>query len=379
MTDTDAYNEDNKKEGMVMKIRRPLAVAASVSLGIMLTTFGPEAHGGEAARTRIAATAQTTKLAQTSVLLSVAMAGSRLVAVGERGHVLLSDDDGATWRQAPVPTNVTLTAVRFASAQVGWAVGHFGVILHTRDGGETWVHQFDGVLAAKAVMAAAESGGSAQRLKLARLWMDDGPDKPFLTLSVMDERTILVFGAYGLAFRTEDAGATWTPIDELLNNPRALHINASTVIGGRIFLVGELGLIRRSDDGGQSFATISSPYNGTLFDVAGGPAGDVMIAGLRGHAFLSGNGSDSWTACGIPMGESLTAALHIPDGRYLFASSGGRLLMADSTCRTLFPVTVSTTGPLAGLALRKGDGLAMVGMAGYLGLQIPPLPIEAGK
>ena len=40
-----------------------------------------------------------------STLLDVASAGQRLVAVGERGHVLLSDDQGKTWRQArTVPT-----------------------------------------------------------------------------------------------------------------------------------------------------------------------------------------------------------------------------------------------------------------------------------
>lgn len=362
-----------------MKIRRPSAVTAFVLLGVMLAATGPTAHGGEAARTRIAATAQTTKLARTSLLLSVTMAGSRLVAVGERGHILLSDDDGATWRQAFVPTSVTLTSVRFASAQVGWATGHFGVILHTRDGGETWVRQFDGTLAARAVLTVAEASGLAPRIKLAKLWMEDGPDKPFLALSVLDERTVLVFGAYGLAFRTEDAGATWTPIDERLGNPGALHVNASAVIAGQIFLVGEQGLIRRSDDGGQSFVTVSSPYDGTLFDVTGGPAGDVMIAGLRGHAFYSVNGGDDWKACGGGMEESLTATIRIPDGRYLFSSSGGRLLMTDSTCRAPYPVTVSAAGPLAGLAFHNKDSIAMVGIAGYLGLQVSPVSNEASK
>src|SRR6185369_10757001 len=76
-------------------------------------------------------------LASSSLLLDLALAGNRMVAVGERGHVLLSDDQGATWRQAKsVPTRVMLTAVFFVDADYGWAVGHDETILNTVDGGE---------------------------------------------------------------------------------------------------------------------------------------------------------------------------------------------------------------------------------------------------
>ena len=66
------------------------------------------------------------------------MAGSRLVVVGERGHVLLSDDNGASWAQASVPVRVLLTAVHMRGERTGWAVGHDATILRTRDDGETW-------------------------------------------------------------------------------------------------------------------------------------------------------------------------------------------------------------------------------------------------
>ena len=60
-------------------------------------------------------------LAPRSLLLDAVKAGDRIVVVGERGHVLLSDDQGASWRQAKVPTRATLTAVYFVDAQNGWA------------------------------------------------------------------------------------------------------------------------------------------------------------------------------------------------------------------------------------------------------------------
>jgi len=60
---------------------------------------------------------------------------NRLVAVGEHGVAIYSDDNGTSWTQASVPVNVTLTCVSFATAKIGWAAGHYGVVLNTQDGG----------------------------------------------------------------------------------------------------------------------------------------------------------------------------------------------------------------------------------------------------
>ena len=78
------------------------------------------------------------RLAPQSLLLDGASAGARLVVVGERGHVLVSADGGASWQQARVPVRSLLTAVHMHDARIGWAVGHDAVILRTGDGGMTW-------------------------------------------------------------------------------------------------------------------------------------------------------------------------------------------------------------------------------------------------
>lgn len=80
---------------------------------------------------------------------AMARAGDRLVAVGERGVVLLSDDEGRHWRQASVPVSVTLTSLAFVDDKIGWAVGHGGVVLHSIDAGATWSKQIDGAGLAK--------------------------------------------------------------------------------------------------------------------------------------------------------------------------------------------------------------------------------------
>ena len=60
--------------------------------------------------------AQPSLLAAKSPLFAITSAGPRLVAVGQRGHILISDDNGAQWQQVPVPVSIDLTAVHFPSA-----------------------------------------------------------------------------------------------------------------------------------------------------------------------------------------------------------------------------------------------------------------------
>ena len=109
---------------------RGLVATLSCAALAVATAF---AAGGDATRAvpdLLAQPAQANVRAAASLQLSVTRAGKRLVSVGERGLVLLSDDDGRSWRQArSVPVSVALTQVRFVSDTLGWAVGHSGVVL----------------------------------------------------------------------------------------------------------------------------------------------------------------------------------------------------------------------------------------------------------
>jgi photosystem II stability/assembly factor-like uncharacterized protein len=65
----------------------------------------------------------------------------RVWAVGEFGVVVTSADGGRTWQQQHTPVESTLFGVRFVDARRGWAVGIDSLILRTEDGGATWVVQ----------------------------------------------------------------------------------------------------------------------------------------------------------------------------------------------------------------------------------------------
>lgn len=234
------------------------------------------------------------------VLLDMELAGSRIVAVGERGVIILSDDQGESWYQAPVPVSTELTALSFVDERNGWAVGHAGVVLVTRDAGETWAKQFDGRQAAQVMLKAAQESGNKRAQKEAEWLVADGPDKPFLDVHFRDAQHGMIVGAYGLAFATADGGATWVSIADRLDNPGALHLYALSMRHDEVLVAGEQGLVLHSADRGRSFEALQLPYEGSFFTAALPPNGEMIVAGLRGNALRSKDGGVSWSSLEVP-------------------------------------------------------------------------------
>jgi len=56
---------------------------------------------------------------------------------GRRGTVLHTADGGKTWVRQNSNTGFTLSSICFVDSQNGWAVGDEGVIIHTENGGKT--------------------------------------------------------------------------------------------------------------------------------------------------------------------------------------------------------------------------------------------------
>ncbi|MBI5444342.1 MAG: hypothetical protein HY900_24420 [Deltaproteobacteria bacterium] len=309
-----------------------------------------------------------------AVFLDVARAGNRIVAAGERGMVALSDDGGKTWRQGRVPTSVSLTAVEFPSAKAGWAVGHGGVILHTGDGGETWTRQLDGKQAARMALEAAQAAaarapndeGAKARLVDAERLVADGADKPFLGIQFTSDRTGVVVGAYGLIFGTEDAGRTWRPWMDRLDNPKGLHLYAIRSVGQTVYLAGEQGLFLRSLDGGGHFQRLQTPYAGTYFTLAVTRSGAVVLAGLRGNAYRSDDRGKTFAKVAVPSPISLGASVALSDGRLLFSDQAGHLLESRDDGRTLQILPVPQLPPVAGLAELGAGNLLTAGVAGVI-------------
>ncbi|WP_447791473.1 MULTISPECIES: WD40/YVTN/BNR-like repeat-containing protein [Pseudomonas] len=316
-----------------------------------------------------------TAKAARAVLLGLARAGERLVAVGERGIVLLSDDSGMSWRQARVPVSVSLTAVQFVDAEQGWAVGHLGVVLHTEDGGETWHKQLDGERAAALAVQAAERDadqpGGASNLAQARQMLDDGPDKPFLDLYFSDRLHGYIVGAYNQIYRTDDGGRSWRPWMQHVNNPQGLNLYGIRASGNDLLLVGERGLLLRSTDAGHSFQPLKSPYEGSFFGLLGTRAGALIAYGLRGNAWWSEDRGSSWRRLDTGIESTLATAIELRDGSLLLASQSGELLFSHDQGRSFDKRQSRSGGTVAAVQQAADGGLASVGLSGVATDQDP--------
>ena len=257
-----------------------------------LTVFGGSAATAQQLESVLA------PLAQKSLILDIAWAGERLVAVGERGHVLLSDDAGEQWRQVTVPTRAALTAVFFTDARTGFAVGHDAVVLRSTDRGETWqlVH------------------------------VDAEEEAPLLDVFFFDAQRGLAVGAYAYFLKTEDGGRSWEL--SAINDEDDFHLNAiSPAPSGDLFIAAEAGFIYHSSDAAATWASLESPYEGSFFGALSDTDNELLVFGLRGNLYRSTDAGEEWQRIELGTQAMLTDAARLPDGRRVIVGLEGMVLI----------------------------------------------------
>jgi photosystem II stability/assembly factor-like uncharacterized protein len=262
-------------------------------------------------------------------LFDAAALGPQVVTVGERGVVFVSDDRGAHWRQVASGTESDLTAVHLSArgavavghrghvvrsaapgqpwlaAQVelpednslfdvvmngaqGWAVGAFGVIAQTLDGGASWrgrramgddfdKHLYGIARTSKGELLVAGESGTL-------LFSGDGgaswQERPspyvgsFFGVAVLERDRLLVHGMRGHAYHSDDAAASWRPVQGI---PPGLSIQgARRLDDGRVTLAGLEGGVFVSRDNGATF-TMQRPVDRRSARVALAGAGQALL------------------------------------------------------------------------------------------------------
>ena len=352
-----------------MRFLLSLVLAGALSLAAL-------AAAGGKFRDPLDSPAQPTRFTATTHLSATARAGNRLVSVGVRGLIVLSDDEGKTWRQAASPVSSDLVAVRFISASRGWASGHDGVILATEDGGERWVKQLDGRMAAALLgahfdklAAAGDANAARLRKEVARNY-ENGPEMPMLDLWFENEQVGWASGPFGTLLGTRDGGKTWVSWIEKVDNPKMLHYNAVRGVGGDLYLASEQGILFKLDRARKRFMPLSTGYQGSFFGVIG--TRDYVIAyGLRGTAYRSRNGGSSWERLTTGVHGGLTGATVLEDGQLLFVSQDGRLIVSRDQGDSFERVPVTRPGLFTDVT-RAGAGRILI--TGLGGVQDAALP-----
>ncbi|WP_416466509.1 WD40/YVTN/BNR-like repeat-containing protein [Pseudomonas sp. LFS044] len=327
------------RERVMTQARRgawPLAAGAVLALALGMWADSAQAAAADEYSTESAKASQ-------SLLIDATHAGKRLVVVGDRGHILFSDDQGNTWTQARVPTRQLLTAVFFLDEKRGWAVGHDAQILASNDGGATWSKQFE----------------------------DLSREAPLLDVTFLDAQHGFAVGAYGALLETRDGGQHWQNIAERLDNADQLHLNGIAVIKeAGLFIVGEQGSMFRSSDNGQTWAKVEGPYEGSLFGVIGTAKPHTLLAyGLRGNLFRSTDFGDSWQPIELKAARGnlefgLASATLLDDGSLALVGNGGSVLRSVDDGQTFSVYNRADRIALAGVSGLANGGLLLVGQGG---------------
>lgn len=266
--------------------------------------------------------ARISPLATSSLLLDIfTVSNKHLIAVGERGHIIFSSD-GENWQQADVPIQSTLTSVFFINEKQGWAVGHDASILYSSNGGETWeIQQYKPTI-----------------------------EKPLLDVIFKNPLNGIAVGAYGLFYQTDDGGLHWqekfltellTPedmdyLDELKSDDEEAYLDERSSIlphfnrifydGLTLFLVGEIGLIAKSNDMGNKWSKFNEIYFGSFYDIARTQQGNLLVIGLRGNVYRSIKNSNSWEKIEIESTSLLNTIILANDGRIFILGNNGVFL-----------------------------------------------------
>lgn len=261
-------------------------------------------------------------LATKSLLLDIAQTPTgRFVAVGERGHVVLSDD-GEEWRQADVvPTRSTLTAIATFGNRL-WAAGHDTVIITSGDDGKTW---------------------SLQNF-------DPERQQPIMDIHFFNAETGTVIGAYGLIMTTHDAGLNWE--DEMVDPEVDYHLNSMVVDGEQRFIAGEAGYSYRSLDGGDTWEPLDLPYQGSMWGALAAN-GCILFYGLRGHVLESCDRGEMWEQLESRTLASISGGAF--DGsRTVLVGNSGTVLVRQG--RGQFQETIHSSGVDFSAVLAISDG-----------------------
>ena len=232
---------------------------------------------------------------------AISLNGDRLLTAGAMGEILYSDDKGAHWSPAKLNQDRQALIVSMAFApdkKLGFAVGHEGWILRTKDGGSSW----------EEVAFSKENG------------------EPLMSIARLPSGDWITVGAFGRALESKDGGQTW----QVLTLPAEVedkHLNriVSSADQQHWLIVGERGLVIKSDDAGTTWQIEPAFYNGSFYNAMPTKEGGWLIYGMRGNIFLQATAGAPWTKSEVAAPVSFFGHAQEQDGTIVLVGQGSML------------------------------------------------------
>jgi photosystem II stability/assembly factor-like uncharacterized protein len=216
---------------------------------------------------------------------------ARAVAAGENGTTVVSNDAGATFSPVGGGIQGPFTRLTATNPSVAFATGPHGTLAKTTDAGQSWSDV--GVATSGAVVDASFPTSTTG------FTLDDA----------------------GTVFKTTNGGASW----QLLNTGASGEpAGVFALDANRVLLLGPRG-IRRSTDGGTSFAAVPGrALSRSVVEVADA-AGTAVVAFGERALFMSTNGGKTWTAVKRPSRDSLRSVDFVSSKRGWVLDGAGRV------------------------------------------------------
>jgi len=281
--------------------------------------------------------AEAPELAPTQVYTDIAQAGSRFIAVGERGAIRVSDDNGESWKVVDSAVDVMLTAVVFASEREAWAVGHGAVLLHSDDAGSSWQKvSLDGVVE---------------------------PDQVFIDIAFGKEGEGYVIGPDEWVLATQDGGKTWAR--EMFGaSPYYPDMSSVAVLdsGHVLITYGGLEILRKAP--GDTTWQTQEVRGGSIFGVMGLGGRQAMVFGEYGVVLESSDAGETWVEVKSASRGAYFAGLKLADGEVVLVGAEGIIARRAVGADVFLPEVPIPVAALTSVAEGEGGRLVLTGAQG---------------
>ena len=231
-----------------------------------------------------------------------------------------------TWEAQTSGTANLLQGVWFTTTLRGFAVGDAGTVLHTEDGGQTWVPILltDGDMLDLAFvdpligLIVGDSGRVFRTTDGGDTWVQMASDTEENLLGVAFGEGGLAYaaGRNGAIVRSTDNGATWSFVGSGTERYRGV-----AAVGQTAWVVGNSGAIRRSLDGGLNWLALDAGTAEDLHAVSFVSESEGWIAGQSNTLLYTDDGGLSWSSRNSSIGVGLNAVFF---GNSNLGWTGGR-------------------------------------------------------
>ncbi|MBI5605565.1 MAG: hypothetical protein HY879_19720 [Deltaproteobacteria bacterium] len=268
-------------------------------------------------------------------------------ASGRWGCLVHTADGGKTWVRQKTGVDLTLSSVCFINALEGWAVGEEGIILHTRDGGHIWKRQSSPIdlFHMKVFFINSQVGWIVSEWTHI-LYTEDGGftwqiqfrDQDFIlkSISFCDPMNGWAVGEYGFIYHTRNGGKTWEKQ------------------GGRF---------------GISKTTGDVEGGNYLFDVTAVDPQTAWAVGIDGTVIRTVNGGATWQEVPLRLPRTQLFGVTVQDrNKILIGGNGVFLISLDggATWKTPRCTPPNIYNWIYGLSRRGKAGFAAVGGGGII-------------